>query len=97
MRPVSSMATDYCERERAVEAVNAQSSRQASALRQIWSSPLYRGATLAMFLSGLGTSAAAPQIVLFLVKEFDTPLPVAGLFYLTSLGVIFFHRIKMNP
>ena len=86
MRPVSSMATDYCERERAVEAVNAPSSRQASALWQIWSSPLYRGATIAMFLSGLGTSAAAPQIVLFLVKEFDTPLPVAGLFYLTSLA-----------
>jgi SET family sugar efflux transporter-like MFS transporter len=39
-----------------------------------------------MFLSGLGTSAAAPQIVLFLVKEFGTPLSVAGLFYLTSLA-----------
>ena len=38
-----------------------------------------------MFLSGLGTSAAAPQIVLFLVKELGTPLPIAGLYYLTNL------------
>ena len=49
------------------------------------SSPLYRGATLALFLSGLGFSAAAPQIASFLVKEFDASLTVAGLFYLTSL------------
>ena len=69
-----------------MEAVNAPSSRQVSALWQVWSSPLYRGATLAMFLSGLGTSAAAPQIVLFLVRELGTPLPVAGLFYLTNLA-----------
>jgi hypothetical protein len=47
--------------------------------------PLYRGATMAMFLSGLGVSAAAPQIVLFLVKELGTPLPIAGLYYLTNL------------
>lgn len=38
-----------------------------------------------MFLSGLGTSAAAPQIVLFLVKELQVSLPAAGLFYLTNL------------
>jgi len=38
----------------------------------------------AMFLSGLGASAAAPQIVLFLVKELGTPLPIAGLYYLTN-------------
>lgn len=38
-----------------------------------------------MFLSGLGASAAAPQIVLFLVKELGTPLPIAGLYYLTNL------------
>jgi MFS transporter, SET family, sugar efflux transporter len=41
---------------------------------------------MVMFLSGLGTSAAAPQIVLFLVKELRTPLPIAGLYYLTSLA-----------
>jgi hypothetical protein len=33
-----------------------------SAARSVWASPLYRGATVALFLSGLGTSAAAPQI-----------------------------------
>src|SRR5882724_6466471 len=58
---------------------------RTSAVREVWSSPLYRGATLAMFLSGLGTSAAAPQIVLYLVKELGASLPVAGLYYLTSL------------
>src|SRR5258708_12719316 len=51
----------------------------------VLSSPLYRGATIAMFLSGLGASAAAPQIVLFLVKVLGTPLPIAGLYYLTNL------------
>jgi MFS transporter, SET family, sugar efflux transporter len=55
------------------------------AFKQVLSSPLYRGATIAMFLSGLGVSAAAPQIVLFLVKELGTPLPIAGLYYLTNL------------
>ena len=49
------------------------------------SSPLYRGATIALFLSGLGFSAAAPQIASFLVKELDASLTVAGLFYFTSL------------
>ncbi|OWV87682.1 transporter [Rhizobium sp. R635] len=57
-----------------------------STLRQVASSPLYLGAAIAMFLSGLGTSAAAPQIVLFLVKELDTPMAAAGLFYLTNLA-----------
>ena len=61
-------------------------SKPSSALQQTLSSPLYRGATLVMFLSGLGTSAAAPQIVLFLVRELRTPLPLAGLYYLTSLA-----------
>jgi len=60
--------------------------RPSSALGQVMSSPLYRGATLAMFLSGIGTSSAAPQIVLFLVKELGAPLQVAGLYYLTSLA-----------
>ncbi|MGF6723151.1 SET family sugar efflux transporter-like MFS transporter [Paraburkholderia sp. GAS41] len=39
-----------------------------------------------MFLSGLGTSAAAPQIVLFLVRELGASLPLAGFYYLTSLA-----------
>lgn len=56
-----------------------------SALGLTWSTPLYRGATVAMFLSGLGFSAAAPQIASFLVNELDASLTVAGLYYLTSL------------
>lgn len=59
--------------------------KRGSALRQIFESPLYRGATLAMFLSGLGISAAAPQIALFLVNDLGASLPTAGLYYLTSL------------
>src|SRR5690242_19451672 len=65
--------------------VSASFPRSSGTLKQAWSSPLYRGATMAMFLSGLGASAAAPQIVLFLVKELGTPLPIAGLYYLTNL------------
>lgn len=60
--------------------------RSPSALRQVLGSRLYLGATIAMLLSGIGTSAAAPQIVLYLARELATPLPVAGLFYLTSLA-----------
>ncbi|TDW24430.1 MFS transporter [Kribbella kalugense] len=56
-----------------------------SALRTVWNSPLYRGATIALFLSGLGISAAAPQITLFLVDELHVSLTVAGLYYLTSI------------
>ena len=63
----------------------SSSSRSSGTFKQVLSSPLYRGATIAMFLSGLGASAAAPQIVLFLVKELGTPLPIAGLYYLTNL------------
>ena len=67
-------------------AMTGQARPSGSAMRDVLASPLFRGATLAMFLSGLGTSAAAPQIVLFLVRELATPLPVAGLYYLTSLA-----------
>ncbi|MFE4369788.1 MFS transporter [Streptomyces sp. NPDC056835] len=56
-----------------------------SAMRTVWNSPLYRGATLALFLSGLGASAAAPQITLFLVDELHVSLTTAGLYYLTSI------------
>ena len=58
----------------------------ASALQQVLSSPLYRGSTIALFLAGVGASAAAPQIVLYLVKELGASLPVAGFYYLTSLA-----------
>jgi MFS transporter, SET family, sugar efflux transporter len=57
-----------------------------SALRQVAASKLFLGATIAMFLSGLGASAAAPQIVLFLAKELGASLPLAGFYYLTSLA-----------
>ncbi|WP_426505482.1 MFS transporter [Dactylosporangium sp. McL0621] len=57
----------------------------ASALRLTLASPLYRGATIAVFLSALGFSAAAPQIASFLVNELHASLTAAGLFYLTSL------------
>jgi MFS transporter, SET family, sugar efflux transporter len=56
-----------------------------SAARSVRASPLYRGATLALFLSGLGTSAAAPQITLFLVNDLHVSLTTAGLFYLTNI------------
>ena len=64
----------------------SDSDHRPSALRQVAASRLFLGATIAMFLSGLGTSAAAPQIVLFLVKELGASLPLAGLYYLTSLA-----------
>jgi SET family sugar efflux transporter-like MFS transporter len=55
------------------------------ALRLVLSTPLYRGATVALFLSGLGFSAAAPQIASFLVHQLGASLTVAGLYYLTNL------------
>jgi MFS transporter, SET family, sugar efflux transporter len=68
-----------------MEAMTVPKPAEGSAIHQVWASPLYRGATMAMFLSGLGTSAAAPQIVLYLVKDLGASLPLAGLYYLTSL------------
>jgi len=56
-----------------------------SAVQLTLATPLYRGATIAMFLSGLGFSAAAPQIARFLVNDLGASLTVAGLFYLTNL------------
>ena len=56
-----------------------------SAVRAVWNSPLYRGATVALFLSGLGVSAAAPQIALFLVDDLHASLSTAGLYYLTNI------------
>jgi SET family sugar efflux transporter-like MFS transporter len=56
-----------------------------SAVRATFASPLYRGATIALFLSGLGFSGAAPQIARFLVDELHVSLTTAGLYYLTNL------------
>ena len=59
--------------------------RRPSAIHAILRSPLYRGGAIALFLSGLGISAAAPQITLFLINDLHVPLSTAGLYYLTSL------------
>ncbi|HEY2642538.1 MAG TPA: MFS transporter [Galbitalea sp.] len=56
-----------------------------SAIRAVLRSPLYRGGAIAVFLSALGTSAAAPQITLFLINDLHASLSTAGLYYLTSL------------
>ena len=56
-----------------------------SAARATLSSPLYRSATIALFLSGVGTSAAAPQIALFLVNDLHVSLATAGFYYLTNI------------
>ncbi|MFI0723930.1 MFS transporter [Streptomyces sp. NPDC021224] len=56
-----------------------------SAVRVTLTSPLYRGATLAVFLGAVGFSAAAPQIASFLVDDLGASLRAAGLFYLTNL------------
>ncbi|MET1071458.1 MAG: MFS transporter [Umezawaea sp.] len=58
---------------------------RTSALRLTLTSPLYRGAAIAVFLSALGFSAAAPQIASFLVNDLGGSLTAAGLFYLTNL------------
>src|SRR6185437_6718624 len=65
--------------------MTVQLTRSPSAVRVVLQSPLYRGSTIALFLSGLGTSAAAPQIAQFLVKDLGSSLTVAGLYYLTNL------------
>ena len=58
---------------------------RSSALVVTFASPLYRGATVALFLAGLGMSAAAPQIALFLVNDLHVSLTTAGLYYLANL------------
>lgn len=59
---------------------------KSSAVKEVLAHPLYRAATLALFLSGLGISAAAPLIASFLVTSLGASLPVAGLYYLTNLS-----------
>ena len=46
----------------------------------------FRSAFLSLLLSGIGFSAATPQLTLYLVRELGASLPVAGLFYLTNLA-----------
>ena len=63
----------------------AVAGNDVSPLRQVTANRLYLGSAVAMFLSGLGFSAAAPQIALFLVHDLGASLTTAGLFYLTNL------------
>jgi MFS transporter, SET family, sugar efflux transporter len=49
----------------AIDTAVTGSPAHMSALPLTLGSPLYRGATVALFLSGLGFSAAAPQIASF--------------------------------
>ena len=57
-----------------------------SPLRRVVSTPFYRSAFLALFLSGVGVSATMPQLTLFLVRDLGASLPLAGLYYLTNLA-----------
>lgn len=61
------------------------STRTTPAWRVILGNRLFLGSTIALFLSGLGTSAAAPQIAQFLVNDLGSSLTVAGFYYLTNL------------
>ena len=65
--------------------VTDSTTESESTLQVILKNPLYRGATIGLFLSGIGGAAATPQIASFLVNELDASLRTAGLFYLTSL------------
>jgi len=60
--------------------------RSESALRIVIRSRFYRSAFVALFIAGIGVSAATPQLTLFLVRDLGTPLPVAGLYYVTNLA-----------
>jgi SET family sugar efflux transporter-like MFS transporter len=60
--------------------------RSESALSIVLRSRFYRSAFVALLISGIGVSAATPQLTLFLVRELHTPLPVAGLYYVTNLA-----------
>lgn len=54
--------------------------------RLLASTPFFRSAFVALFLSGVGVSATMPQLTLFLVRDLGATLPVAGLYYLTNLA-----------
>ncbi len=63
----------------------ATAGARTSAIRVVLAHPLHRASTIALFLSGLGVSAAAPLIASFLVTDLGASLPVAGLYYLANL------------
>ncbi|MGW7684082.1 MFS transporter [Kribbella sp. NPDC054772] len=60
--------------------------RSESALGIVLRSRFYRSAFLSLLIAGIGVSAATPQFTLFLVRDLGTPLPVAGLYYVTNLA-----------
>ena len=60
--------------------------QEASAYRVVLRTPFFRASVIALLLSGVGVSAASPQLTLFMVTELGASLPVAGLFYLTNLA-----------
>jgi len=60
--------------------------RSESALSVVVGSRFYRAAFLSLLISGIGISATTPQLTLFLVRDLGTPLPVAGLYYVTNLA-----------
>ncbi|WP_112238504.1 MFS transporter [Kribbella monticola] len=60
--------------------------RPESAVGIVVRSRVYRSAFLSLLIAGIGMSAATPQLTLFLVRELGTPLPVAGLYYVTNLA-----------
>ncbi|MEU8227366.1 MFS transporter [Kribbella sp. NPDC048915] len=60
--------------------------RSESALGIVFRSTFYRSAFFSLLIAGIGLSAATPQLTLFLVRELGTPLPVAGLYYVTNLA-----------
>ncbi|TDW21849.1 MFS transporter [Kribbella kalugense] len=60
--------------------------RSESALGIVLRSRFYRSAFLSLLIAGIGMSAATPQLTLFLVRDLGTPLPVAGLYYVTNLA-----------
>ncbi len=60
--------------------------RSESALGIVLRSRFYRSTFLSLLIAGVGLSAATPQLTLFLVRELHTPLPVAGLYYVTNLA-----------
>ncbi len=49
-------------------------------MRALFRSRLYLGAAIALFVSGLGASAAVPEMSRFLTEDLHAPLPVAGLY-----------------
>ncbi|MEV5967540.1 MFS transporter [Kribbella sp. NPDC051952] len=60
--------------------------RSESAFTVVIRSRFYRSAFLALLISGIGLSAATPQLTLFMVRDLGAPLPVAGLYYITNLA-----------